>query len=233
MSRPNFFSPVIKSAAVCAALATATALPVSAGEANNDAQWNQQIREELARVQNYPSRALEQGVEGTVMLRVDVANDGRVEDYAIMESSGSPVLDRAVFRMASKLERLPAPASATDASFVVPLTFKLAEKRTVKAAVKDPVSVWRDAVRRRVANTVSYPRDLAVDGVEGRVKVRLTLNADGSVERQEIAQSSGNDALDAEALLLANRIGKLPSLPEGQEPGDIVLPVHYKLAENR
>ncbi|WP_417460191.1 TonB family protein [Kordiimonas sp.] len=233
MSRPNFLSPIFKTTAACAALVTATALPTVAEDLNNDAQWSQMVRQELARVQSYPSRALEQGVEGTVKLRVDVTADGRVADYSITEGSGFAVLDRAVGRMAAKLDRLPAPAGSTDASFVVPLTFKLADARTVKAEAKDPVSVWRDAVRRRVASTVSYPKDLAVEGVEGRVKVRLTLNADGSVERQEIAQSSGNQALDAEALLLANRIGKLPSLPEGQEGGAIVLPVHYKLAENR
>lgn len=233
MSRLNFLSSILKPAAACAALVSVTAFTAVADDMNSDAQWNQMVRQELAKIQSYPTRALEQGVEGTVKLRVEVATDGRVEDYEIVEGSGSAILDRAVARMAARLDRLPAPASASDASFIVPLSFKLSDTLAAKAETKDPVTVWRDAVRRRVANTVSYPDDLAVDGVEGRVKVRLTLNADGSVERQEIAQSSGNQALDAEALLLANRIGKLPSLPEGQEPGAIVLPVYYKLAENR
>ncbi len=224
--------PVIKTAVLSAALAAATLPAMASDDAAGQAAWANEVREELAKVQRYPSRAIDLGIEGTVKLRIGVSREGDVTGFEVAQSSGSRMLDDAALAMAKRLDRLPALGTADVRAVVVPLSFRIADE-AAKAEGKDAVSAWRDTVRRRVANRLSYPADLVADGVEGRVKVRLTVDADGSIARQEIAQSSGHEALDAEALLLANRIGKLPSLPEGQEPGELVLPVVYKISENR
>ncbi|WP_262691081.1 TonB family protein [Kordiimonas aestuarii] len=233
MSFPVLKSAVLKPAALSLALA-AVAFPAAAHEQTaGEAVWGKQVRAKLAEVSRYPARAADLGIEGTAKLRVDVNKTGEVTGIALVQSSGSNLLDKAALGMARDLDRLPALDIAGDThSFVVPLSFRLADEG-VKAAKQDPVAKWRDSVRRRVANTVSYPADLVEGGVEGRVKVRLTVDADGTVARQEIAQSSGHEALDAEALLLAGRLGKLPNLPEGQTAGELVLPVVYKIAANR
>jgi protein TonB len=43
----------------------------------------------------YPDEAYERGEQGTVVLRLHIAEDGRVERIEIAQSSGSPVLDAA------------------------------------------------------------------------------------------------------------------------------------------
>ena len=233
MSFPVLKSTVLKSAVLSLALAGVASPVVADDQAVGEAVWGKQVRAELARVSRYPSRAANLGIEGTVQMRVDVSKTGDVTGYELVKSSGSTLLDKAAVAMVRDLGRLPAMNTAADQhSFVVPLSFRLADA-DAKPAQKDPLIKWRDSVRRRVASTVSSPADLVAEGVEGRVKVRLTFDADGSIAKQEIAQSSGHDALDAEALLLANRLGKLPSLPAGQKPGELVLPVVYKIAENR
>lgn len=48
---------------------------------------------------DYPRRALEAGIGGTVYLRFVVAPDGRVSDCAVTRSSGSPELDSTTCRL--------------------------------------------------------------------------------------------------------------------------------------
>lgn len=224
--------PVLKTAVLSAVLAAASFPAMADSQAAGQAALSNEVRQELAKVQRYPSRALDLGIEGTVKLRIEVSGKGDVTGFEVAQSSGSALLDKAALGMAKSLDRLPAMNGVDARALIVPVAFRIADAKPA-AEDKDAISTWRDTVRRRVANTLSYPADLVADGVEGRVKVRLTVDADGSIAAQEIAQSSGHEALDAEALLLANRIGKLPSLPAGQEPGDVVLPVVYKIAENR
>ena len=224
--------PVLKTAVLSAALAAVSLPAVAGNDAAGQAIWANEVRQELAKAQRYPSRALDLGIEGTVKLRIDVSKDGDVTSYTLAQSSGSSILDEAALRMAKDLGRLPARESGAAQTVVVPLSFRIADDKMI-AKSEDALSVWRNSVRRRVANSISYPADLVAEGVEGRVKVRLTVDADGSIAAREIAQSSGHEALDTEALLLARRIGKLPSLPEGQQPGELVLPVVYKISENR
>jgi TonB family protein len=224
--------PVLKSAVLSAVLAAVSFPAMADAQTAGQAAWSFEVRQELAKVQRYPSRALDLGIEGTVKLRIEVGKQGDVTGFEVAQSSGSALLDKAALGMVKSLDRLPAIIGADSHTIVVPVAFRLSDDQPA-AQKKDAIAAWRDTVRRRVANTLSYPADLVADGVEGRVKVRLTVDADGSIAAQEIAQSSGHEALDAEALLLANRIGKLPSLPVGQEPGDVVLPVVYKIAENR
>ncbi|WP_417450568.1 TonB family protein [Kordiimonas sp.] len=215
---------------------SAVAFPVVAGDpATGEKAWSEEIRSEFAKVSHYPGRAAKMGIEGTVKVRVDMNSDGTVTRYDVVQSSGSNLLDNAARRMMRDLRRLPALEDGADKrSFVLPLSFRLADKVKVEGrAKKDALTAWRDNVRRRVASNVSYPASLVDQGVEGRVTVRLTVRADGTVAGQQIAQSSGHEALDAEALRVTGRLGKLPNLPAGQEPGELVLPVVYKIAENR
>ncbi|MEM7780335.1 MAG: energy transducer TonB [Pseudomonadota bacterium] len=65
----------------------------------NERRWAARIQE------NYPSRALRQGVEGTVGVRVTVTPDGRATGCSVTASSGSPVLDQAACRGMERYSR--------------------------------------------------------------------------------------------------------------------------------
>ena len=52
-------------------------------------RWGRRI------IENYPSRALRQEIEGTVGISVEVSTDGRVSTCIVTSSSGSPILDEA------------------------------------------------------------------------------------------------------------------------------------------
>lgn len=49
------------------------------------------------RLPKYPQQALEQGVQGTVLLKLTLSPNGDVFQSEVVESSGSPLLDLAAF----------------------------------------------------------------------------------------------------------------------------------------
>lgn len=84
-------------------------------------------RKYLERVR-YPARAEKRNIEGVGLLQVTVRRDGTVVSWEIIESSGSPILDqeiRRVARQVRKLDPLPPDYPADEATFIVPFNFIL------------------------------------------------------------------------------------------------------------
>jgi TonB family protein len=77
----------------------------------------------------YPDEARRQGLEGTVQVRVLVNRNGRAEDVAILESSGSYLLDSAAVRTAQTFVFSPAMLgdAVKKAWVLVPIEFKFRE----------------------------------------------------------------------------------------------------------
>ncbi len=104
------------------------------GGGNPDARpsYYSQLAAHLARHKQYPSSARRKGEEGVVTLSFTLARDGRVLDYRIATSSGSPRLDEAVVEMLNKAAPLPPfPEEITQQqlSIRLPIAFALKERR--------------------------------------------------------------------------------------------------------
>ncbi len=78
----------------------------------------------------YPSRAREQGVEGVVVLNVEVLSSGRVGIVVVAVSSGAPMLDQAAAEAVRRWTFEPARdgARAVDSLVEVPVKFSLKGK---------------------------------------------------------------------------------------------------------
>ena len=86
------------------------------------------------------------------------------------------------------------------------------------------------AALKWIANELKYPAIAQENGVQGRVTVRFTINADGSVVDPSILRGV-DPHLDKEALRV---IGKMPKWKPGKQRGKAVrvsynLPVRFKL----
>jgi protein TonB len=75
------------------------------------------------RLPEYPPEALEEGLEGTVRLLLELDAEGAVSKVEVLESSGSALLDAAAVR-AAKDWRAP---RAGSRRIVVPVRFKLVQ----------------------------------------------------------------------------------------------------------
>ncbi len=75
----------------------------------------------------YPNLAQQAGIEGTVLIRVVVGIDGKVEDASIIQSDVTTAMERAALAAARKFIFKPAKQRtvAVRASMAVPIRFKL------------------------------------------------------------------------------------------------------------
>lgn len=226
---------IIKSATLSAVLFAAASVPAVA--ADTIADWAQDVRDEFASKQRYPRTAIKANEEGTVKVRVRVAANGAVNGFEIVETSGSDALDAGALDLIARVDPLPAVPTGEAHAFVIPLSYKLdgatAGAEEVSAEpVKTAMNKWRKSVERIVAGRQAYPAELLAEGVEGSLKVRLDVAADGSIVDSQVIQSSGNVQLDEEALLMAANLD-LPTLPSGKNAFTVVLPLKYEIAGDK
>lgn len=81
------------------------------------------------------------------------------------------------------------------------------------------------AARRKLSEMLFYPPEAVARGLEGEVRLLLTLDGDGTVRDAQIAAGSGHPILDEAAVKAAYAMGRLP------EAGarEVLLPVVFKL----
>lgn len=78
----------------------------------------------------------------------------------------------------------------------------------------------------------TYPREALRRGVGGTVRVQVTVSPDGSVDRMDVAQSSGNRYLDRAAMEAVRRWRFAPAMRNGQPvSATVMIPVDF--APNR
>ena len=82
------------------ALITSLALIAPTAHAKTQAVKNTKGRAIKTVTPVYPPLALENGIEGSVTLRVMVAPNNRIRSVEVVESSGSPLLDKAAIAAA-------------------------------------------------------------------------------------------------------------------------------------
>ncbi len=102
-------------------------------------------------------------------------------------------------------------------------------------ASSDPPSAslptWKGVLQRHLERHKRYPSEEQRARREGQPVVLFTMSRDGRVLAARIVRSSGNAALDAEALEMLTRAQPLPPLPSDQ-PGEsleIAVPVNFFL----
>lgn len=111
------------------------------------------------------------------------------------------------------------------------LSASIATLSTAPSLADQSVETWNDQVRKEIEEKHYYPRNALAQGIQGQVKVRLTLTTDGRVQGIQIVESSGNQILDAEAMHLATRLKKLPAVPASKGDLSIIVPLTYRIAD--
>lgn len=133
------------------------------------------------------------------------------------------------------------PPSATPATLEALL--RIVPENSRDALLKDTIATTTDAAKtpspsdpdgqrrataraeRRLAAHVYYPETAIEQGLEGEVRLLLTLDEAGSILDAQVAASSGHAILDQAALQAARTMGRL----EGTGRREIILPVRFQL----
>lgn len=84
---------------------------------------------------------------------------------------------------------------------------------------------------REFAKHKQYPRIAQMRGWQGTVRVRLEVDANGTVTSSTVSESSGYEALDKQALEMVKKASPLPMPPEAlrHRPFTVTVPVLFRL----
>ena len=95
----------------------------------------------------------------------------------------------------------------------------------VTASVSDPKLRYALQVQQAIANRLRFPEREKELGFDGTVKMRLHLFNDGSLGRAIVADGSGIEAFDAEALKAAESQAPYPAFPREIPEQDLWLEI--------
>ena len=97
-------------------------------------------------------------------------------------------------------------------------------------AANDPALRYALQVQDRVARAIRYPASQKELGMSGRVKLRVHLFRDGSLDKAMVSEPSGNEVFDEEALKAVQTQAPYPPFPSDllQQELWLDLPVFFK-----
>lgn len=125
------------------------------------------------------------------------------------------------------------PAKDVEPAFVAP-TPPPEVKRSVEPVAVDvdaDLGQYGSLLAREFAKHKQYPRIAQMRGWQGTVRVKLEVDANGTVTSSTISESSSFEALDKQALEMVKKASPLPLPPETlrHRPFTITIPVVFRL----
>lgn len=90
--------------------------------------WQRAVARILKRNQGYPTQLIEEGVEGSVKMKVQVAMDGSIIGQQIVESSGNSLLDDEATYLMRRISFPALPEERDSISLTIPLNYRIQDK---------------------------------------------------------------------------------------------------------
>ncbi|WP_432786426.1 hypothetical protein AAEX37_00539 [Oligella sp. MSHR50489EDL] len=102
---------------------------------------------------------------------------------------------------------------------------------------KGRVNDWRAKVMAYLSRNQGYPAQALQNGIEGRVIVKLSIDANGRVLVVQLYRTSGEIVLDQHTVTMIKRRSPLPKPPDEILGGDsslsLLIPVDFNIARYR
>lgn len=95
----------------------------------------------------------------------------------------------------------------------------------------DEIATWQKNVVTTIAQKQVYPRAAMSQEIEGRARVKVTIDRSGNITGYEMVEGTGHALLDAEVVRLKDRINPLPKPPASLADANLtfVLPLSWVL----
>lgn len=209
----------------------------------------------------YPQKAIEQGIQGKVVLSFTVENDGRVSHLRVKEQV-SPELDAEAIRLFNMLLWEPAVSFgqpvASENEFPIDFNIKKYNKHcklrgyettaypfkpvdttnTVfdyKQIDKKPYPVFDEKgmkLESFIAKNIKYPETAYKQNLSGKVSLRFVVEPQGRVSNIQVLYPIGGGCTQ-EAIRLLNLIRWMPAIENGIAVRTFMnLDIEFKLPEN-
>lgn len=159
---------------------------------------------EKASLLYYPDEAKAAGIEGEVVIRIFVQDDGSVVSVIVAKSSGNQLLDEAAVEHGRSFVFSPARGKdgvAVKSVVSTVISFQLDNEK----GYERERSKFKSLPKIKREPKFILPRELAQTGTAFRVKLRYFINTDGKVTSVLLRQSSGFEAFDKAAIEYARK----------------------------
>ena len=207
----------------------------------------------------YPAAAIENGIQGRVVVQFVVKKDGSVGDVKVIRGI-DPTLDQEAIRVCKTLPKfIPGKrydnGEPVDVWFTIPVIFKL-DNATNNLQTDESEDMANDTIHNReimlrpteqmpefpggqaalmkfINENLRYPATAIENGIQGRVVVQFVVKKDGSVNDNIMIVRGVDPALDQEAIRVCKTLPKfIPGKQNGQ-PVNVwfTLPIIFNLSE--
>lgn len=172
-------------------------------------------------------------VQTTQMVADVVANAEPVMEHAVVASTeGNPVISPSVVEAPMESSARPVIEQSVPMGSIAPRTeHRQVEYRQVHYRETRADYGWlRDTLWSRIEELKRYPALARMNHWEGKVVVSAVIRDDGEVMGVQIAETSGREILDAEAMAVMKKASPLRlKHPLGQRQITILIPINYRL----
>jgi TonB family protein len=191
----------------------------------------------LAKNLKYPEKAHAEGVQGMVVVKFDVLEDGSITNvHELPTRTNHPDLVAEAIRAVSAMPKWrPAvkDGKITKTEFTLPIKFalELAKPLELSEVSKAPeFTGGQDGMMEFLVKNIQYPADARKEGAEGLVVIKFVVEKDGTLSSFETLRTPRPD-LEAEALRVLRLMPPFdPALKEGKPvPTWYTLPIRFKL----
>lgn len=196
----------------------------------------------LANNIHYPYSARENNIQGKVIVRFVVNEDGRISDCSIVRSAGGG-LDEEALRVVRSFPRWkPGKQNGKPVKvyFTLPINFTLQDNNVKKEATAHrPVTMYPEQapvpgfdMGEYVGKNIRYPNEAKEAGIEGRVLVKFVVYEDGTTADFQVVRGIGGGC-DEEALRVLKNMPPWKPGRQGGQPVSVYFtqPVGFELAK--
>ncbi len=185
----------------------------------------------------YPEEASANGIQGRIMARYTIEENGSMSKAEVMGQPNSLLADAVIKTIQASPKWNPAKNPETYGSFesTISIKFELPDKvlkdDVYVVAEKMPVYPGGDKeLLMFIANNTKYPEAAKFEKAQGRVIVRFIVNTEGNVEDAIILKGI-NPYLDAEALKVVNMLSGFEPASQGGKPVSVyyMVPITFTL----
>ncbi len=92
--------------------------------------------------------------------------------------------------------------------------------------IDDVLKVYTNSVRKKIESKKKYPIIARNMGIEGRTRIKLVINKDGSLEKAEILETSGYEILDETALQSIRDAAPFTPIPDELKKNKLELSIY-------
>jgi len=192
------------------------------------------IGEYLGNNMQYPEAAREANIEGRVVVKFVVADDGSIVNARVVQGIGSECDEEALRVVKDMPKWLPGKQDGIPVAvyFSLPIIFKLTDdgKQPATAQSNDQRPMPPQGMHDYFKNNLRYPDSARAAHLEGKVNVKFAVNIDGSISDATIVKGIGSGC-DDEALRLVNNMPRWKPGTRNGKPAKIysIVQVVFKL----